>query len=131
MEMIKSISISLLTILVYLLVPWQLICLSHPSGHNHHHEGNELSSCEQRRASLDTRFWPPMDCFRMDLISEEYLFPITQKQRIVLLQCNLVNLVPLDTDQELKKKSNLLGFLPDSNADPPPQSNPYRGPPSV
>lgn len=117
----------LLSIIVMMFFPWQMMCMEHPTGHTHHHESGELSACEQRRLCNETSFWPPMDCHKLTIQADDYRLPqnepLTLKvQAVAILPLELINIVlPEENFQPLPD--------PFGNSDPPPGANLLRGPP--
>ena len=122
--------IFLILLFVSLIFPWQLVCLSHPAGHNHHHAEGELSSCQKRTACRDLSLWPPMTCLRIAIVVDIADSP--QNKFLFSNACTGVDL----TESSLKDirffKTPLLK-LPDphANSDPPKSSIFLRGPPLV
>ncbi len=80
-RMQKLKSILLLFIMGMILFPWQLICIAHPFGHNHHkHDG--LSPCELHRIAAQQpgeKFLPPMECKHIALQLENFQQPQVEK----------------------------------------------------
>lgn len=74
-----TISILMVVIISIMILPWQFVCLAHPTGHTHHHEPGKLSPCEQRKLSTETSFWPPMDCYKLAFNADNYLLPQNDK----------------------------------------------------
>lgn len=71
-------AILLLLALGIFLFPWQLVCATHPSGHNHSsHQAGKLSPCELRKQfqSTDPAFFPPMHCHFLDAVDEDFQAP--------------------------------------------------------
>lgn len=66
------------------ILPWQLMCIAHPFGHDHHaHEGP--SPCELRAKAIAESdgpiILPPMDCEHISEATDDY--SQTQTERIV------------------------------------------------
>jgi len=67
-------SIILLFILGIILFPWQLICIEHPFGHEHHHHDGP-SPCELYRQAMQQpgeHIFPPMDCDNISKVTSDY-----------------------------------------------------------
>jgi hypothetical protein len=74
----KAKSILLLFIIGVLVFPWGLIdfCVTHPTGHkHHHHEPGKPTPCELRKQSEGTAYWPPMDCRKFSVSTDDYQAP--------------------------------------------------------
>lgn len=57
-------------------MPWQQIafCVTHPEGHHHeHHDNGKPSLCDLRKSVKADSLWPPMECFEIDIQTDEYL----------------------------------------------------------
>ena len=102
----------------------------HPAGHVHHHEEGELSSCEKRRVCQDVSLWPPMDCYRLTLLSEETEIP--KKDDFFIQSISSLSEVNVLVSTSSVEASPFLK-LPDplANSDPPGNSLFLRGPPLV
>ncbi|MGJ3236048.1 hypothetical protein [Marivirga sp.] len=91
----KQSAISLLLIIGISLIPWQLMCTTHPSGHDHEkHDG--LSICELHKivAQQDgEHLLPPMDCEHLDASTDD--FQISSHEKITLEVKDLVFLAVL------------------------------------
>jgi len=127
MAMIKS--ILLLFVMGIMLFPWQLICTTHPFGHDHHeHDGP--SPCELRKQykGTDTVFWPPMDCKDISAQFINCQLPKTDKIKPTL---QLIATILFDLHVLPEYETNFIQ-LPEarSNSDPPFKSISDRGPPN-
>ncbi len=72
MQKVKA--ILLLFIFGLTLAPWQLVCSTHPLGHDHH-EHDKPSPCEihKQYANADGQhILPPMECNHSSLIAQDY-----------------------------------------------------------
>ena len=122
-------SVFLLSMVAITLLPWQMVCMAHPMGHNHHHEPGELSPCEKRKRNKDTAFWPLMDCDRMAIDTGHYRRPHNENL-IRAIQTLFVAPVKLQLVKiELPQAPALQLPEPRGNSDPPPESISRRGPP--
>ena len=126
----KAHSISLLALALVLIMPWSLMdfCIVHPLGHDHHeHEGP--STCQQRSVSTETCWWPPMECHRIGILTDDFRLP----ECLYALSSVTVSpgLIPIGRIQHLAIPT--AAFIaypkPRNNSDPPEEPNPLRGPP--
>jgi len=67
------------------LFPWQMVCSSHPFGHEHHHHAEgELSTCElhEKFAGADGQhILPPMECEHISSQIDD--FNQTQTEKVI------------------------------------------------
>lgn len=114
-----------------LVFPWQLIdfCVTHPLGHKHHtHEPGKPTPCELRKQFKDvTAYWPPMDCYKISIDSDDFQQPEKVKPTIPTLAFIAVffEIVKIKSEE----KPFILLPDPNSNSDPPLSVNSLRGPP--
>lgn len=130
--MVKRKSISLLVIMGMVLLPWEVICVTHPLGHKHqHHDGP--SPCELRKNYKGEYpvFWPEMDCKHINAITDDFqqtrneqIKPVVQTLVFVAVTLELIQ-VPY-TEQP-----HLLPPEPRCRSIPIISSNSLRGPPIV
>ncbi|MBW8051144.1 MAG: hypothetical protein FVQ77_12555 [Cytophagales bacterium] len=127
----KPSSILLLGIFTIMLLPWQLMCMAHPMGHTHHHAPGELSPCEQRRLCKETSFWPPMDCNKLSVNTDDYQLP--QNGKLISLVQTLLVATVLPELIEVDLPEDVFIPLPDPkcHSGPPPSGHLLRAPPSV
>jgi len=88
------------------ILPWQLVCVAHPFGHDHHeHEGP--STCELHRMAAQQpgeHLLPPMECEHISDATDEY--NQTQVERIVpsiqmvAVAAVIFDLVSLETTEQ-------------------------------
>jgi hypothetical protein len=84
----KPLPVILVIILLFGLAPWNMVCLNHPTGHNHHHEPGTFSPCQLRVMCSETSFWPPMDCHRVAPDIDYFSGPADDYQiKISAIQC--------------------------------------------
>jgi hypothetical protein len=112
-------------------IPWQLVCLEHPFGHEHHaHQGS--SPCEMRRQYQGDvpAWWPPMHCHHTVAKTDAFQLP---QEKDVFIHIDL----PAQS-QDPPFTLHLPEFFqcssppvtgPGSDSDPPPGSQTLRGPP--
>jgi len=106
--------------------PWQIVCMEHPTGHNHHHKPGELSTCELRRLCNETSFWPPMDCHKLTIQADDYWLPQNEPltPTISVVAISLLEFVKIELSEEYFRP------LPDPFGNSPPlDANLLRGPP--
>jgi len=130
--MLKSKAIMLLTIVWMLIFPWRLaeFCVTHPLGHEHHHHDG-LSQCELRKIIKETSYWPPMECFKMQVAADDYQVP--QRPKLDLsIKTLAVAAVLFELVAELLPQSPFIEPpRPRNTSDPPLKLYPLRGPPLV
>lgn len=126
-------SIVLLFIMGILLFPWQMLCVTHPTGHNHHeHDGPSL--CEQYRMAAQEpgeHLLPPMDCENIKSFTTDYsptqVNKIVPTVQMVAILAVVFELITLDHQEQ--------PFLipPDPNCRSATllSDSPLRGPPLV
>lgn len=130
MQKLKS--IWLLFIMGMILFPWQIVCVSHPFGHEHHeHEGPSLCELRTQDDGTSPLFWPPMDCEHIDNQVDEYQAPHTEKIKQTF-QTVAVAAVLFDIIDFPQLK---IGFIPEqterNSSSPPITTLSLRGPPFV
>lgn len=124
-------SISLLSIFTMMLFPWQLMCMAHPMGHEHHHKPGELSPCEMRRLCTETSVWPPMDCNKLSINANDFQLPqndkLTPSVQTLAVVAVLLGLFEIDLPEDF------VFSLPDQqcHSRPPPSDHLLRAPPFV
>lgn len=124
-------TIFLLSIILLMLMPWQLMCMAHPMGHTHHHAPGELSPCEQRRLCKETSVWPTMDCYKISINTDYYQLPqsdkLTPPVQTLIVAAVLPELIEADLPEDV--------FIPlpdpKCHSGPPRPSNLLRAPPIV
>lgn len=122
-------SIFLLSIMLMMLLPFQLMCMAHPMGHAHHYAPGELSPCEQRRLCKETSIWPPMDCYELSVNADDYQLPkndkLTLSVQTLVVGAVLLELIEVDLQEDI------VFPLPDPkcHSGPPPSSHLLRAPP--
>lgn len=86
MQKVKA--ILLLFIFGLTLAPWQLVCSTHPLGHDHH-EHDKPTPCEihKQYANADGQhILPPMECKHSSLIAQDYEPQQTTKLKTSVVQ---------------------------------------------
>ncbi len=72
----KRKSIVLLFVFAMVIIPWRALdfCITHPLGHQHHHDSDHPSPCQLRKLYKDDgpAIFPPMKCYRVALDTQEY-----------------------------------------------------------
>ncbi len=117
----------LLLILLIGLAPWNLLCLSHPSGHNHHHEPGTFSPCQQRVMCMEYSFWPPMDC---DRVSADLDYFSGSSNTHFIFPVGILCLHDESFINSVIPENPFLSILNlDNNSDPPPGISQLRAPP--
>lgn len=116
-----------------ILFPWQLICIAHPFGHDHHeHDG--LSPCELHRIAAQQpgdKFLPPMECKHTLSQVDDFQQPQVEKVKPTI-QTLFVAAVLLDLIRIPIYEEPIL-FPPDPKCRSAPilSSHTLRGPPLV
>ncbi|MCC6753015.1 MAG: hypothetical protein IT266_03415 [Saprospiraceae bacterium] len=126
-------ALALLGFFALVSIPWQLICLEHPFGHDHHaHQGP--SPCEMRRQYKGDvpAWWPPMHCHHT--VANTDAFQLPQEQALILHfelpAAAPFNLLTLQLPECTPRSSPPVSG-PGSDSDPPFSSQTLRGPPSA
>lgn len=68
----RIVPISMLALMAVLLFPWQVLCMAHPLGHDHHDDGHP-TPCEMRKLFDGENILPPMHCFQISLDAADFL----------------------------------------------------------
>jgi len=126
----RILPILLVLILGFQILPFNLICLAHPLGHDHHESEGE-SPCELRDQwkGIEDALFPPMNCDHFKIDQNSYEKPPTEPIGI-----NKVLFPRFSTiiDAEIIFSSPfILKPDPKGNSDPPKVNYPLRGPPKV
>ncbi len=126
-------SILLLIIMGIILFPWQMICLAHPFGHEHHHH-NDPSPCELHRIAAQQggeHFLPPMECghilSQIDDFQQPQVEKIAPTVQLFAILAIVFELVKLDNHEQ----SFLFPPDPQCRSATLFSDNPLRGPPLV
>lgn len=72
----KIISIFFLGLVVLAILPWQQIkfCVTHSVAYHHEHDNhNTPSLCDLRKTVTTSSFWPPMECFHIEVHTDNYV----------------------------------------------------------
>jgi len=122
----------LLIVLGLTFIPWQMVCVSHPFGHEHHeHDGP--SPCEIRRAIMQQpgeHVLPPMECEHITPATDD--FQTSLQLKTPTIDQFIIAAVLLDfLKRELPEQEFYPLPDPHSNSDPPLGINALRGPPFV
>lgn len=131
---VRTYSILMLFLLVTSMLPWHLVCTTHPFGHDHHKQDDKPSTCDlhQKYAGVEGHhLLPPMECEHVS--SELDKYQTRQKDEIKpKLQTLAVALVIFDLVELHDYNCN---FIPTPekrcNTDPPLSEISLRGPPLV
>ncbi|MBK8517137.1 MAG: hypothetical protein IPL55_12915 [Saprospiraceae bacterium] len=131
MQQIKS--ILLLFIMGIILFPWQMICLAHPLGHEHHHHDGP-SPCELHRIAAQQggqHILPPMECNHILSAIDDLQQP--QVEKIVPTFHTLIVFAVLFDFVNFDNKEQPFLFPPDPQCRSATliSDNPLRGPPLV
>lgn len=116
-----------------IIFPWQLVCVAHPFGHNHHkHDGP--STCEIQKVAAQLpgeHILPPMDCEHISDATDDY--NQTQVERIVpTIQLVAVAAVIFDLVRfEITEQPFLLPPEPNCRSATLLSDSPLRAPPLV
>lgn len=124
-------AILLLLIMGMLMAPWMIICTTHPLGHEHHHHGKGPSPCELRARFKGTAYWPPMDCHKVHIKTDDYPFP--EKLAIKAPVATVAMLAVLCEWIPAVALPQTFAAAPDPkcNAGPPSLAHTLRGPPCM
>jgi len=112
-----------------MLFPWQMVCMVHPTGHEHHQEEGELSLCEKRKLCKENSYWPPMDCYRFTIDADDYQLPQNELLIPTVRTLAVAAVLPELVTIELPDEPSFRLPEPWGNSDPPLETNPLRGPP--
>ncbi|MBA3898756.1 MAG: hypothetical protein H0X62_00870 [Bacteroidetes bacterium] len=129
MEKIKP--ILLLFLMGLMLFPWQMLCLAHPTGHDHHHH-DEPGPCELREIHKgETSFLPPMHCHTISVESDDY--NQTENQRILPTTANAIVAAVVFQLLKIEIPCTQATVIPEArcNTGPPLAVFSLRGPPIV
>jgi len=125
-------SIFMLFMMGIVLFPWQMICLEHPLGHDHH-EQDGPSPCEIRKQydGDGPVFWPPMPCDHLS--PQKGHFQQAQKMQVKppLPTLAVVAFLFYLVSWDLPKNQFYPQPDPQNNSDPPRDINTLRGPPLI
>ncbi len=72
-------SFLLLILMGIILFPREMVCMTHPLGHNHQHEGPSPCELRQQYKGKGDALWPPMDCKKMLTAIEQFDIQDVQK----------------------------------------------------
>ncbi len=126
-------SILLLFIMGMTILPWQLMCIAHPFGHDHHeHDGPSTCDLHLMAAQLPgEHLLPPMDCAHFSDATDDY--NQTQVERIVpTIQLAAVIAVLFDSfGFEITQQHFLLPPDPNCRSATLLSDSPLRAPPLV
>jgi len=128
MDRVKT--ILLLFIIGILILPWQLLCLAHPFGHEHHHHDGP-SPCELRAQYQGDApcFWPPMECKHLSADVGEYQQPMDVKISHPVKAFAIVAILFNWVEQGQPVNEIPVFNHENNNADPPLTTISLRGPP--
>ncbi|MBW6481933.1 MAG: hypothetical protein K0B10_02620 [Vicingaceae bacterium] len=132
MQKVKA--ILLLFIFGLTLAPWQLVCSTHPLGHDHH-EHDKPSPCEihKQYANVDGQhILPPMECKHSSLIAQDYEPQQTNKLKTPVVQLAIFAAVVFEIISIETLKNNLpVPPEPDKHLKVLISDSPLRGSPLV
>jgi len=115
------------------LFPWQMVCSSHPFGHEHHeHDGPSVCELHEKYANEEGQhFLPPMEC--QHITSQIDDFNQTQTEKIVpTIQLAAIVAVLLDfVSSDNQQQSYLLPPEPNCRSATLLSDSPLRAPPLV